>query len=132
MSKNGIYIDLDRIKEVKEICPPYNKKSMQSFFGHINFVKRFVSDFSQIIFPLQQMINKDTFFKWGQHEKKAFNFIKESIINAPSLNTPNFSNHFILYTFSSSTSYVVVLTQINIRKLKHPSHFSTQISKVLN
>ena len=42
---------------------------MQSFFGQINFVKRFVPDFSQVIFPLQQMIKKGAVFKWGYHEK---------------------------------------------------------------
>ena len=80
---------------------------MQLFFGQINFVKRFVVDFSQIIFPLQRMIKKDPVFKWGHHEKKAFDLIEQEIINALSLNTPNFSGHFMLYTFASSTSYAL-------------------------
>eukprot|EP00253_Pinus_taeda_P020727 PITA_20727 len=39
VSKDGIYIDPDRIKEISEIPFPHNKKSMQSFLGQINFVK---------------------------------------------------------------------------------------------
>lgn len=39
VSKDGIYIDLERIKEVSNIPLPHNKKSMQSFLGQINFVK---------------------------------------------------------------------------------------------
>lgn len=46
VSKDGIYIDPDRINEISEIPFPHNKKSMQSFLGQINFVKRFVPDFS--------------------------------------------------------------------------------------
>src|ERR1700733_3479883 len=93
VSRDGIYIDPDRIKEISDIPFPYNKKSMQSFLGQINFVKRFVPDFSQIVLPLQIMIKKNSVFKWGVPEKEAFELIKKSIINAPTINTPKFSNH---------------------------------------
>jgi len=46
VSKYGIHIDSNRIKEISEISLPHNKKAMQSFLGQINFVKRFVPDFS--------------------------------------------------------------------------------------
>ena len=59
------------------------------------------------------MIKKNELLKWGHNETKFFDLLKEAIINAPSVTTPNFSNYFILYTFSSETSYAVVLTQIN-------------------
>eukprot|EP00253_Pinus_taeda_P008408 PITA_08408 len=123
VSKNGIYIDPDMIKEISEIHFPHNKKSMQSFLGQINFVKRFVADFSQIILPLQNMIKKNSVFKWGSPEKEAFELIKQSIINAPALNTPNFSNHFTLYTIASDCSYAAVLTQINDHNLEAPISF---------
>eukprot|EP00253_Pinus_taeda_P031324 PITA_31324 len=123
VSKDGIYIDPDRIKEISEIPFPHNKKSMQSFLGQINFVKRFVPDFSQIILPLQTMIKKNLAFKWGSPEKEAFELIKQSIIDAPSLNTPNFSNHFTLYTSASDLSYAAVLTQINNHNLEAPISF---------
>jgi len=113
VSKDGIYIDPDRIKEISEIPFPHNKKSMQAFLGQINFVKRFFPYFSHIIFPLQNMIKKNAVFRWGSVEKEAFDSIKQSIINAPALNTPNFSDHFTLYTIASDLSYAVVLTQIN-------------------
>eukprot|EP00253_Pinus_taeda_P017021 PITA_17021 len=123
VSKDGIYIDPDRIKEIYEIPFPHNKKSMQSFLGQINFVKRFVPDFSHIILPLQTMIKKNSVFRWGSAEKEAFDSIKQSIINALALNTPNFSNHFILYTITSTSSYAAVLTQINDHNLEAPISF---------
>jgi len=49
-SKDGIYIDPDRIKEISEISFPHNKKSMQSFLGQINFVKRFVHIFTRLFY----------------------------------------------------------------------------------
>ena len=128
VSKDDIYINPDRIKEISEIPFPHNKKSMQSFLGQINFVKRFVPDFSQIILPLQTMIKKNSVFKWGVPEKEAFELIKKSIINAPALNTPNFSNHFTLYTIASDSSYATVLTQINDHNLEaHISFYSSNL-----
>eukprot|EP00253_Pinus_taeda_P007727 PITA_07727 len=53
------------------------------------------------------MIKKNAVFRWGSVEKEAFDSIKQSIINSPALNTPNFSNHFILYTIASDSSYAV-------------------------
>eukprot|EP00253_Pinus_taeda_P005102 PITA_05102 len=128
VSKDGIYIDSDRIKETSDIPLPHNKKSMQSFLGQINFVKRFVPDFSHIVLPLQTMIKKNLVFKWGHNEKEAFESIKQAIINAPALNTPNFSSHFILYTLATEASYAVVLTQINDQQVEAPiSFFSSNL-----
>eukprot|EP00253_Pinus_taeda_P001939 PITA_01939 len=118
VSKHGIYIDPDMIEEISEIPFPHNKKSMQSFLGQINFVKRFVPEFSQIILPLQTMIKKNSVSKWGSPEKEEFELIKQSIINAPALNTPKFYNHFTLYTITSDCSYAAVRTQINDHDLE--------------
>ena len=56
VSKNGISIDPERIKAIEQIPLPHNKKGMQSFMGTINFVRRFVPYFAQIVKPLQQMV----------------------------------------------------------------------------
>lgn len=52
-------------------------------------------------------------FKWGDHERETFKEIKEVVIDVPSLSTPNFSDQFILYTFSFELSYAAILTQPN-------------------
>ena len=84
---------------------------MQSFLGKINFVRIFISEFVEIVKPLQEMIKKDTHFKWTKERREAFDKIKEAITEAPNLWSPNFDNEFILYTFASNHSIVVVLTQ---------------------
>ena len=77
VSKKGIHIDPDTIQEIENIPLPHNKKMMQSFLGQINFVKRFVLDFSQIVLPLQSMIKKNSIFKWGKQEINSFELIKK-------------------------------------------------------
>ena len=48
-------------------------------------------------------------------------------MNAPSLTTPNFSNHFFLYTFASQTSYADVLTQLKDQQIEAPISFFSYI-----
>ena len=69
VSKEGIMIDPERIEAISKIPFPATKKSMQSFLGKINFVRRFVPSFSEIVRPLQNMIKKDSSFSWGDREK---------------------------------------------------------------
>lgn len=74
------------------------------------------------------MIKKNPLFKWGQEEYEAFNLIKQAIVNATSLATPNFSDPFILYTFPSDKSYDMILTQANQDKVEAPfSFFSSNL-----
>jgi hypothetical protein len=53
ISKYGIFVDPKHTKSIMYISFPSNKKLMQSFFGKINFVPRLVSNFAEIVKPLQ-------------------------------------------------------------------------------
>jgi hypothetical protein len=111
VSKDGMIIDPERIQAIANLPPPSSKNAMQSFLGKINFVRRFVLSFSEMVRPLQNLIKKDFLYRWGPQESQDFNSIRKSIIEAPFLMSPNFSQDFTLYTFSSDRSYAAVLTQ---------------------
>jgi hypothetical protein len=66
--------------------------------------------------PLHNIIKKDVQYHWGPQEGQAFDSIKNSIVESPSLMSPDFSQDFTLYTFASGRSYVVVLTQKNVER----------------
>ena len=95
---------------------------MQSFMGTINFVRRFVLDFAQIVKPLQQMVKQSVQFKWTDVEKNAFSKIKTSIAHAPSLKSSNFEKDFILYNFASNDSLEAVLTHKEDGEMSSPYH----------
>lgn len=59
---------------------------------------------------LQEMIKKDTTFRWDLREKDAFARIKQAIAEAMILYTPNFNKDFLLYIFASNTSITTILT----------------------
>jgi hypothetical protein len=102
---------------------------MQSFLGKINFFRRFVSSFSEMVRPLQNLIKKDVLYRWGPQEIWAFNSVRKAIIESPSLMSPNFSQDFTLYTFAYDRSYVVVLTQKNTESNEIPIGFMNSAFK---
>ena len=60
----------ERIETIKVITPPHKKKEMKSFYAKINFVRRFIFDIAEIVKPLQEMIKKETNFKWTKDRKE--------------------------------------------------------------
>jgi hypothetical protein len=122
-------IDPERTQVITKLPPPTSKKSMQSFLGQINFVRRFVPSFSKMVRPLQNIIKKDTQYHWGPLESQSFNAIKKAIIDAPSLMSPNFSQDFTLYTFASNRFYAAVLTQKNVENNEVPIAFMSSTFK---
>ena len=110
ISPKGITIHSRRIEAIKDIILPHNKKAMHSFIGKINFVRRFISSFAEIVKPLQDMIKKYFNFRWTKERREAFDKIKEAIEEALTLRSHNFENEFILYTFASDHSIASVLT----------------------
>ena len=91
--------------------------------GTINFVRRFVPDFAQIVKPLQQMVKKSVQFKWTDVEKNTFRKIKTTVAHAPSLKFLDFDKDFILYTFASDDSLAAVLTQKEYGGDEFPIYF---------
>ena len=96
---------------------------MKYFLRKINFVRRLISNFAEIAKPLQDMINEDSNFKWKKERRESFDKIKEAIAKDPTLQSPNFDNEFILYTFASDHSIAAVLTQKNEKGEEFPISF---------
>jgi hypothetical protein len=116
-------IDPKRTQAIANLPPPSSKKSMQSFLGKINFVRRFIPSFFEMVRPLKNLIKNDVLYRWGSQESQYFDSIKKCIIKAPSLMSPDFSQDFTLYTFASDRSYVVVLSQKNVESNEIPISF---------
>jgi hypothetical protein len=129
MSSKGMIIDPKRTQVISKLPPPTSKNSMQSFLGQINFVRRFVSSFSEMVKSLQNLIKKNAQYHWGPLENQDFNAIKKAIVDAPSLMSPDFSQDFTLYTFASDHSYAVVLTQKNAENNEVPIAFMSSTFK---
>jgi len=74
--EEGIYIDIERVKEINKIKPMTSKKGVQSFFDKINFVHRVVPDYASIIKTINLLLKKEQWFEWTTNTQEVFNNIK--------------------------------------------------------
>jgi hypothetical protein len=72
-------VDPERIESIKKIPPPTSKKSLQSFFGKINFIRRFIPNFVEKVKPMNALLKKYALFRWDDDNIRSFEDIKEAI-----------------------------------------------------
>jgi len=63
VSKEGAKVEPQMIKAVNEWHRPTNITEVRRFLGLAGSYKRFVKDFSEISFPLTNLLNKTSKFK---------------------------------------------------------------------
>ena len=61
----------------------------------------FVNIFSFVAPPLTRLLYKETKCNWSEHCEESFNKIKNMLVNAPVLCTPDFGKKFNLYVEAS-------------------------------
>jgi hypothetical protein len=108
-SKGGVSIDPERVQSIKDVRPPLNKKSLQSFFRKINFIRRFVPNFAERIKPMSALLKKDVTFRWDDKAIKSFEDIKDAISQAPVLINLDYSRDFIIFSFASQDTIAGIL-----------------------
>jgi len=59
ISPQGLRMDEEKIRTIKEWKEPTNVKGIQSFLGFANFYRRFIRDYSKITTPLSSLTRKD-------------------------------------------------------------------------
>ena len=89
VSSKGIEVDLSKISTIEKLPPPSNVKGVMSFLGHVRFYQGFIKDFSKIVKPLCNLLEKDTTFVFDENCIKAFQLIKEKLVSTPVVIVPD-------------------------------------------
>ena len=108
ISKDGIKIDPDRVNAILKVGKP-SKKEIQSFLGQVNFLRRFVPSFAEILMNITNMLKKGHEIKWTAEVRKYFKEIKQAISEAPVLVSPDFTKYLLVFSYASEHTITAVL-----------------------
>ncbi|MFS8034865.1 putative nucleotidyltransferase, Ribonuclease H [Helianthus anomalus] len=128
ISRAGIEVDRAKIDTISQLPPPTSVKSVRSFLGHAGFYRRFIRDFSKITRPMTRLLEKDVTFIFDEECLRAFEFLKEKLVSAPILVSPDWSLPFELMCDASDYAVGAVLGR---RREKH-FHLIYYACKTLN
>jgi len=111
LSKGQLSVDPEKVRVVKEWPEPKCRRQIRAFLGFAGYYRRFVSNFSSIVRPLNKLTSDKTPFQFGIEEKKSFNELKAALSNAPILSTPIENAPLILDVDASYEGLGAVLSQ---------------------
>jgi transposase InsO family protein len=112
VGRDGVKVNPRKVSAIANFPEPKNVKGVQSFLGLVNYFRTFVVSFSERARPLYELLKDDSPWKWTEQEDKAFNDLKQCMIEAPVLALPNFEDPFILTTDASGYAVGAILTQV--------------------
>jgi hypothetical protein len=106
VSAEGVRIDPSRVEAIQTLSLPRSKKKVQSFLGKINVLRRFVSNFVELVKFITTMLRKGNEIKWTSESRSYFDQIKKAFIEAPviiNLDIFSFSSFFGKYLTDRQT-----------------------------
>ena len=101
-------------------------KQVRSFLGFGNFYQKFISHYSDIAKPLNNLTKKDRKFEWTNKCQESFDTLKQCFTEEPILLMPNHSKLFQIESDTSKVATGAVLTQTDLNGDRHPIAFLSQ------
>ena len=89
VSGKGLEVDKAKIEVIQNLPLRRIVRDLSRFLGHVDFYRRFIQDFVKVSKPLTTLLCKDKDFIIDEEEKCAFMVLKQALIEAPILQSPN-------------------------------------------
>ncbi|KAI5115293.1 hypothetical protein M0805_002926 [Coniferiporia weirii] len=105
---------------------PKTVKQLRSFMGFCNYYRRFILNFSQTVYPLNELTRTNKPWIWTPERDSAFLKLKTMFLLKPTLLIPDPSKLFILETDASKVATGAILYQTNSNGDLQPCGFISQ------
>lgn len=110
ISKDGVAVDENKVKDMLSWPVPQNVKALRGFLGLSGYYRKFVKDYGTYAKPLIMLLQKDN-FHWTEEATQAFVLLKKVMANTLVLRLPDFFKAFTVESDASDTGIGAVLTQ---------------------
>ena len=91
----------EKCEAMRNLGSPKTLKQTRAFCGMVNFLSSFLPNLRRLLIPIYDIQKKLKKFKWADEAEKAFNNIKQALVNPPVLKAPTPNG---LFRLESDTS----------------------------
>lgn len=111
---NGLRTDPGKVSAMLNFPRPTTTTEVKRFIGMCSWYRRFIHNFSTLVAPINDLLKgrrKKQSIQWTPEAESAFVKIKQALISAPILRSPDFTKPFTIQCDASNTGVGGVLTQ---------------------
>ncbi|QRW20759.1 Retrotransposable element Tf2 protein [Rhizoctonia solani] len=120
ISPAGFSMDQKKIEAVTSWPQPKTVKQVQAFLGFVNYLCRFIPNFSSVARPLHNLTKKEIPWSWETQEEEAFQELKSLVTRSPVLIHSNPDLPYYLETDASGVAMGAILSQQGEDNRLHP------------
>ena len=111
VSEKGFKSLPEKLESIRKMPAPRTAKEVKQFLGLIGYYRKFVPRFADMSRPLTKLTRHNVTFEWTEQCTKAFNHLRELLMEYPILRYPDPTQGYILYMDASGVGWSGVLTQ---------------------
>ena len=97
-----------------------NPKQVRLLLGHTGYYRKFMRYYSDMTYPLEELLREDQEFDWTKVCDISFESLKNKLVEAPILRFPNLSTKFHVHIDASSLAIGAILTQLGDDGMDYP------------
>jgi len=129
--KEGIKVDMAKIKVIVDLKSPVNAKQIRIFLGHVGYYRKFIRQYSDITYPLEELLRADIPYIWTNECQQAFELLKIKLFKALILKFLDWSRKFHVHIDASTLAIGIILAQLADDSTYHPNIYaSRKLNKV--
>ena len=111
ITPEGMKVDDKKVKAIKQMKAPKDKKALQSFQGMVNYLKSYSAKLTRLFEPLKLLLQEETEWTWDFSHQDAFDAIKEELSRSPELAYFDRKAEHVIQTDASMKGLGAVLLQ---------------------
>ena len=110
-SKEGMTVDLEKIRVITEWETLRHMEEVRYFMGLVGYYRRFVRNFSRIAYLITSLQRQGKKFDWIEECETSFDKLKQFLTNALVLNIAYLDKEFMVCTYACKRGLGGVLMQ---------------------
>ena len=103
-----------------------NMKQVRVLLGHTGYYRKFIRYYSDMTYPLEELLREDQYFDWKYECNISFQTLKMKLVQAPILRFPNWSTKYHVQIDASSLAIGAILTQPGDDGMDYPIVYSSR------